>query len=115
MTNSRSRNLVSTVPNLWVLFVVTILLLGQKSVVRVSGDDKGVSDPNGGVEDGRSQFCSLDLATFLPPPYGNLSYSTCHPVWETFVLRVRHLFLLTKCDCILYVIQFIQGILSFIT
>uniref|UniRef100_A0A7C9E1F7 Secreted protein n=1 Tax=Opuntia streptacantha TaxID=393608 RepID=A0A7C9E1F7_OPUST len=64
---------------LWVVF----LILAQWRVSLVLGDEI-----NGGNGDGSSQFCSIDLASFLPPPYGNLSYSSCRPVWNTFVLRV---------------------------
>uniref|UniRef100_A0A7C8YSX3 Cytochrome b561 and DOMON domain-containing protein n=1 Tax=Opuntia streptacantha TaxID=393608 RepID=A0A7C8YSX3_OPUST len=63
---------------LWVVF----LILAQWRVSLVLGDEI-----NGGNGDGSSQFCSIDLASFLPPPYGNLSYSSCRPVWNTFVLR----------------------------
>ncbi|KAK9758073.1 hypothetical protein RND81_01G204700 [Saponaria officinalis] len=73
MTNSRCRA-VGVFSGFWVLFVIA----EQKSGTLAYATD---------VQDGRSQFCSIDLATFLPPPYGNLSYSGCQTVWETFVLR----------------------------
>lgn len=84
MAKLSSQSSVIIVSYLCVLVVITLV---QQSVVIVYAADD-VSEANVGVQDGRSQFCSIDLASFLPPPYGNLSYSSCHPVWETFVLRV---------------------------
>lgn len=75
----------------WVLLFLVILQ--QKCVHLANAAVAGVNEANAGVQDGISQFCSIDLASFLPPPYGNLSYKSCHPVWETFVLRVSLRFL----------------------
>ncbi|GMH21747.1 hypothetical protein Nepgr_023589 [Nepenthes gracilis] len=36
---------------------------------------------------GASEFCSHDLSSLFPPPYGNLSNSRCQLVWNTFILR----------------------------
>ncbi|XP_010667098.2 cytochrome b561 and DOMON domain-containing protein At3g61750 isoform X2 [Beta vulgaris subsp. vulgaris] len=83
MAKLSSQSSVIIVSYLCVLVVITLV---QQSVVIVYAA-ADVSEANVGVQDGRSQFCSIDLASFLPPPYGNLSYSSCHPVWETFVLR----------------------------
>lgn len=84
MTDFKSQSFV-TKSYVWV--VLFLVILEQKSDVLVSAAPAGVNDANMGIQDGRSQFCSIDLASFLPPPYGNLSYSSCRPVWETFVMR----------------------------
>ncbi|XP_074273141.1 cytochrome b561 and DOMON domain-containing protein At3g61750-like [Silene latifolia] len=71
MRNSRYR-VLGVLFGFWVLIVIA---------------SAHADEANAGVQDERSQFCNIDLATFLPPPYGNLSYSSCRNVWETFVLR----------------------------
>ncbi|KAL9228999.1 hypothetical protein vseg_004518 [Gypsophila vaccaria] len=81
MWNSRCRTL-----GVFSAFAVLLMTVEHKSAV-TSVYAADVGDANAGAEDGRSQFCSIDLASFLPPPYGNLSYSGCKNVWETFVLR----------------------------
>lgn len=67
MANSRSGFLAIGLILQFVVFLV--LVTGQEE------------DGNGGG------ICSLDLNSFLPPPYGNLSQMNCKPIWNTFVLR----------------------------
>lgn len=39
-------------------------------------------------EDGKALCSSVNLAEFLPPPYGGLENMVCQPVWNSFLLRV---------------------------
>ncbi|XP_021760303.1 cytochrome b561 and DOMON domain-containing protein At3g61750-like [Chenopodium quinoa] len=85
MTNMRSQSFLIMS---YLLLILCLIMFEQKSVCLVNAaTEAGVKQANVGIQDARSQFCSIDLANFLPPPYGNLSYSNCHPVWETYVLR----------------------------
>ncbi|CAK9165775.1 unnamed protein product [Ilex paraguariensis] len=51
----------------------------------------GLSGPNAfAVEeggDGIETLCSVDLSTFLPLPYSNLSNAVCKPIWNSYLLR----------------------------
>ncbi|OIT25942.1 PREDICTED: cytochrome b561 and DOMON domain-containing protein At3g61750-like [Nicotiana attenuata] len=38
-------------------------------------------------EDGKALCSSVNLAEFLPPPYGGLENMVCQPVWNSFLLR----------------------------
>ncbi|KAJ4827849.1 hypothetical protein Tsubulata_012995 [Turnera subulata] len=35
----------------------------------------------------RAELCNIDMSTFLPPPYNNITNMVCKPVWNTFLLR----------------------------
>lgn len=41
--------------------------------------------------DGRSELCNIDMSSFLPPPYNNISGMVCSPVWNNFILRVSQI------------------------
>lgn len=68
-------------------FLATGLLLQLLIVLWVPlfPEQKSLVAAQSPVENGG--ICSLDLNSFLPPPYGNLSQMNCHPIWNTFVLR----------------------------
>lgn len=74
---------------LLVLRLCALLLFLEAKVFVLGGDDSNVQggntiDGSGGV----SEICVNDLASFMPPPYGNSSDIVCRPIWNTFVLRV---------------------------
>ncbi|XP_061999787.1 cytochrome b561 and DOMON domain-containing protein At3g61750 [Rosa rugosa] len=74
---------------LLVLRLCALLLFLEAKVFVLGGDDSNVQggntiDGSGGV----SEICvNNDLASFMPPPYGNSSDIVCRPIWNTFVLR----------------------------
>lgn len=80
-------------PGTWsmVLRLCALILFLEAKVFVLGGDDSNVQggnsiDGSGGV----SELCVNDLASFMPPPYGNSSDIVCKPIWNTFVLRVCH-------------------------
>ncbi|KAL6124051.1 hypothetical protein ACLB2K_076567 [Fragaria x ananassa] len=77
-------------PGTWsmVLRLCALILFLEAKVFVLGGDDSNVQggnsiDGSGGV----SELCVNDLASFMPPPYGNSSDIVCKPIWNTFVLR----------------------------
>lgn len=43
------------------------------------------------IDEDAKALCSVNLAEFLPPPYGGLENMVCQPVWNSFLLRVSSL------------------------
>ncbi|OIT07408.1 PREDICTED: cytochrome b561 and DOMON domain-containing protein At3g61750-like isoform X2 [Nicotiana attenuata] len=39
------------------------------------------------IDEDTKALCSVNLAEFLPPPYGGLENMVCQPVWNSFLLR----------------------------
>ncbi|PHU09726.1 Cytochrome and DOMON domain-containing protein [Capsicum chinense] len=39
------------------------------------------------IDEDAKALCSINLAEFLPPPYGGLENMVCQPVWNSFLLR----------------------------
>lgn len=39
------------------------------------------------IDDGSSTLCDVNVSSFLPAPYSNMSTLICSPVWNSFVLR----------------------------
>lgn len=39
------------------------------------------------IDEDAKALCSVNLAEFLPPPYGGLENMVCQPVWNSFLLR----------------------------
>ncbi|MCE3214679.1 hypothetical protein HAX54_053035 [Datura stramonium] len=61
-----------------VLSMFFVILFGfqrEKSVVVMAMDED------------EKALCSVNLAEFLPPPYGGLENMVCEPVWNSFLLR----------------------------
>ncbi|KAK4723708.1 hypothetical protein R3W88_026487 [Solanum pinnatisectum] len=56
------------------LFIMLISLAWRKQLVM-------------GVDEDAKALCSVNLAQFLPPPYGGLENMVCQPVWNSFLLR----------------------------
>ncbi|XP_049401424.1 cytochrome b561 and DOMON domain-containing protein At3g61750-like [Solanum stenotomum] len=56
------------------LFIMLISLAQRKGMVM-------------GVDEDAKALCSVNLAQFLPPPYGGLENMVCQPVWNSFLLR----------------------------
>ncbi|XP_060218417.1 cytochrome b561 and DOMON domain-containing protein At3g61750-like [Lycium barbarum] len=56
-------------------FAIFFGFQGEKNVVVMAID-----------EDAKA-LCSVNLAEFLPPPYGGLENMVCQPVWNSFLLR----------------------------
>lgn len=57
------------------------------------------SEKNGvvmAIDEDAKALCSINLAEFLPPPYGGLENMVCQPVWNSFLLRVSSLLTLYK-------------------
>ncbi|CAN4099457.1 unnamed protein product [Withania somnifera] len=50
-----------------------VLLLSKGMVMAVNEDAKAL--------------CNVNLAQFLPPPYGGLENMVCQPIWNSFLLR----------------------------
>lgn len=61
------------------VFVFVFLLLER----RITVGAVTVND----IDGGRSGVCAMDLSSFLPFPYSNMSNMICKPIWNTFVLR----------------------------
>ncbi|XP_059634368.1 cytochrome b561 and DOMON domain-containing protein At3g61750 [Cornus florida] len=71
-----SRPRVSSLSRVLSFLTVLVFLLGPKVSAAVDdGDLETVSR------------CNVDLTTFLPFPYSNLSNVICKPVWNTFVIQ----------------------------
>lgn len=34
------------------------------------------------------EYCSTNITSFLPPPYGTMKNMECHPLWNSFTIRV---------------------------
>ncbi|KAK6804665.1 hypothetical protein RDI58_002449 [Solanum bulbocastanum] len=49
------------------------------------------------IDEDEKALCSINLAEFLPPPYGGLENMVCQPVWNSFLLRVSILKHCTIC------------------
>ncbi|XP_015055176.1 cytochrome b561 and DOMON domain-containing protein At3g61750 [Solanum pennellii] len=56
------------------LFIMLISLARRKGMVK-------------GVDEDAKALCSVNLAQFLPPPYGGLENMICQPVWNSYLLR----------------------------
>lgn len=75
------------ISRLLVLPMVFVILFGfqrEKNVVVMA------------IDENESTLCSVNLAEFLPPPYGGLEKMVCQPVWNSFLLRVSILKYCTK-------------------
>lgn len=59
------------------LFIMLISLPRRKGMVMA-------------VDEDAKALCSVNLAQFLPPPYGGLENMICQPVWNSFLLRVSY-------------------------
>lgn len=57
------------------LFIMLISLARRKGMVK-------------GFDEDAKALCSVNLAQFLPPPYGGLENMICQPVWNSYLLRV---------------------------
>lgn len=60
------------------LFIMLISLACRKGMVMAIDEDA-------------KALCSVNLAQFLPPPYGGLENMVCQPIWNSFLLRVSDL------------------------
>ncbi|XP_055808217.1 cytochrome b561 and DOMON domain-containing protein At3g61750-like [Solanum dulcamara] len=56
------------------LFIMLISLARRKGMVMAIDEDA-------------KALCSVNLAQFLPPPYGGLENMVCQPIWNSFLLR----------------------------
>ncbi|KAG5626569.1 hypothetical protein H5410_011787 [Solanum commersonii] len=66
------------ISRLLVLSVFSVILFGfqrEKNVVVMA------------IDEDEKALCSVNLAEFLPPPYGGLENMACQPVWNSFLLR----------------------------
>ncbi|KAK4364174.1 hypothetical protein RND71_015532 [Anisodus tanguticus] len=62
------------------LLVMSLFIM----LISLGRDDKGVVMA---VDEDAKALCSVNLAQFLPPPYGGLENMVCQPVWNSFLLR----------------------------
>ncbi|KAK4755544.1 hypothetical protein SAY87_009301 [Trapa incisa] len=45
------------------------------------------SNDNADTYTGQADACKIDFTGFVPPPYHNISYTSCMHIWNSFVLR----------------------------
>ncbi|KAI4355235.1 hypothetical protein L6164_004028 [Bauhinia variegata] len=68
----------------WTIFVgLCVLILVLDFNVITLADDNG----SNGLASSKSSCKSSNYQSFLPPPYQNISYMICRPVWNTYELR----------------------------